>query len=67
MRSDDRAKAMSQGWQRPGYETVMVVRHDGEEALGVGWGGLVWRQRVKDLGLGSMIGMAGAGARLTVS
>jgi hypothetical protein len=44
---------MSQLWQRPGYEPVIVAR----EALGTGSGGLVWLQRVKDLGLGSVTGM----------
>jgi hypothetical protein len=44
---------MSQLWQRPGYEPVIVVR----EALGTGSGGLVWLQRVKDLGLGPVTGM----------
>jgi hypothetical protein len=45
---------MSQGRQRPGNEPVIAVG----EALGTGLGAeLVWLQRVKDLGLGSMIGM----------
>jgi hypothetical protein len=42
---------MSQVWQRPGYEPAIVVR----EALGTDLGGLVWLQRVKDLG--SVTGM----------
>ena len=46
---------MSHGWQRPGYDPVTLFRGP----LGAGMGGVVCEQRVKDLGLGLIIGMAG--------